>query len=104
MVTPTDTKVIDPEFAVYGPIGFDPGAFMANLLLAYLAQDGHAAHAGDRDALCRLDPRHARGVLDGFSATFLACWRGQAMGDALGPALFADAGGRPALDAFRHES
>ncbi|MUT64434.1 S-methyl-5-thioribose kinase [Paenibacillus sp. NEAU-GSW1] len=34
------TKVIDPEFAYYGPIGFDIGAVIANLLLNYAGQ-GH---------------------------------------------------------------
>ncbi|MBO9129875.1 S-methyl-5-thioribose kinase [Bacillus sp. 165] len=29
----TETKVIDPEFATFGPIGFDLGQFFANLLL-----------------------------------------------------------------------
>lgn len=38
--TPESTKVIDPEFAYYGPIGFDIGAVMANLLLNYAGQ-GH---------------------------------------------------------------
>ncbi|MHB1957274.1 MAG: S-methyl-5-thioribose kinase [Sulfobacillus sp.] len=33
MVTEQDTKVIDPEFACYGPMGFDSGVLMANLLL-----------------------------------------------------------------------
>src|SRR5690606_32450588 len=32
-VTEEDTKVIDPEFAFYGPMGFDIGALYANLLL-----------------------------------------------------------------------
>ena len=32
--------VIDPEFAFYGPIGFDLGAIFANLFLAYFASDG----------------------------------------------------------------
>ncbi|OEH92377.1 S-methyl-5-thioribose kinase [Bacillus solimangrovi] len=32
-VTETDTKVIDPEFAFYGPLGFDIGQFIANILL-----------------------------------------------------------------------
>ena len=41
MVTETETKVIDPEFAFYGPIGFDVGAVLANLLMAYFASDGH---------------------------------------------------------------
>lgn len=49
MVTPDDTQVIDPEFAIYGPFGFDVGMFMANLLLAYHAQSGHEASPGARD-------------------------------------------------------
>jgi len=35
------TFVIDPEFAFYGPMGFDTGAFTANLFLAYVSQAGH---------------------------------------------------------------
>ncbi|KAL5579436.1 hypothetical protein UlMin_011878, partial [Ulmus minor] len=42
MVTHESTQVIDPEFAFYGPMGFDVGAFIGNLILAYFAQDGHA--------------------------------------------------------------
>ena len=42
-VTEQDTKVIDPEFAYYGPMGFDIGAVYANLLLNYAAQLGHVA-------------------------------------------------------------
>ena len=36
MVAENDTKVIDPEFAFYGPIGFDVGALLANLLMNFL--------------------------------------------------------------------
>lgn len=35
------TKVIDPEFGFFGPIGFDIGSFIGNLLLNYCAQAGH---------------------------------------------------------------
>ena len=35
-------QVIDCEFAFYGPMAFDIGKFIANLLLAYYAVDGHA--------------------------------------------------------------
>ena len=31
------TYIIDPEFAFYGPIGFDTGAFLANLFLNYFS-------------------------------------------------------------------
>ncbi|MBD1380362.1 S-methyl-5-thioribose kinase [Metabacillus arenae] len=34
----TETKVIDPEFAFYGPFGFDLGHFIANLLLNALSR------------------------------------------------------------------
>jgi hypothetical protein len=34
--------VIDPEFAYYGPIAFDVGKILANLLLCFFAADGHA--------------------------------------------------------------
>lgn len=48
MDTPNSTQVIDPEFAFYGPMGFDIGAFVGNLILAFFAQDGHAAEGNDR--------------------------------------------------------
>lgn len=32
-----ETFIIDPEFAFFGPFGFDVGAFVANLVLAYAA-------------------------------------------------------------------
>ncbi|MYL65644.1 S-methyl-5-thioribose kinase [Bacillus hwajinpoensis] len=40
-VTEGSTKVIDPEFAFYGPAGFDVGAFIANITLSILSQEAH---------------------------------------------------------------
>ena len=39
-VNQTTTKMIDPEFGFFGPIGFDIGSFIGNLLLNYCAQHG----------------------------------------------------------------
>jgi 5-methylthioribose kinase len=39
MVNQTDTFVIDPEFAFYGPMGFDIGAVVGNLLLSYASHE-----------------------------------------------------------------
>ncbi len=39
MINQTETIVIDPEFAFYGPIGFDVGAVIANLLLSYASHE-----------------------------------------------------------------
>ncbi|PLT33217.1 S-methyl-5-thioribose kinase [Bacillus sp. V5-8f] len=48
MVTETDTKVIDPEFSFYGPMGFDIGALIANLLLSYCSHEGHTLDKTER--------------------------------------------------------
>ena len=41
MCTDDDTRVIDPEFGFYGPIGFDIGMLISNFLMAYLSQPAH---------------------------------------------------------------
>ena len=41
MCTPDETKIIDPEFGFYGPIGLDIGMLIANYLMAYFSQPGH---------------------------------------------------------------
>ena len=48
MVTGTETKIIDPEWAFHGPMGFDIGAVIGNLLLAFFSQPGHATKDDDR--------------------------------------------------------
>ena len=47
MCTDSDSKVIDPEFAFYGPMGFDLGMNIANLLMAYLSQPAHRANPNE---------------------------------------------------------
>ena len=72
MVTPETTWAIDPEFAFYGPIGFDIGAFLANLFLCYFASAGlPGERSSQRDWL--LDT--AVEVWDGFSRKFEELWR-----------------------------
>lgn len=39
MINATETYVIDPEFAFYGPMGFDVGAVIGNLFLNYAAHE-----------------------------------------------------------------
>lgn len=75
MVTDQSTKVIDPEFAYYGPIGFDIGAVIANLLLNFAAQEGLKS-----DSLERQDFRSylVKTVIDlwlAFEKEFRALWK-----------------------------
>jgi 5-methylthioribose kinase len=64
------TFVIDPEFAFMGPMGFDTGAFIANLFLAYVAQAGHSN--GDDYAAWVLD--QIKIFWDTFETEFLELW------------------------------
>ena len=49
MLTPDETRIIDPEFAFIGPMGFDVGAVIANFLINYFSHDGHEEAPGARD-------------------------------------------------------
>lgn len=50
MVNQTDTYVIDPEFAFYGPMGFDIGAVIGNFLLSYASHEVRTPDPQARDA------------------------------------------------------
>lgn len=49
MVNQEDTYVIDPEFAFYGPMGFDIGAVIGNLFLNYASQEVRISDPAQRD-------------------------------------------------------
>ena len=89
MVTEGDTRVIDPEFAFYGPIGFDLGAFLGNLLLSWYSQPGHATHGDDRVAYRRWILEQARDFWESFRNRYLALWAAHAGGDVLPVSMFA---------------
>jgi 5-methylthioribose kinase len=41
MSTRDESRIIDPEFVQYGPLGFDLGMLLANFLMAYFSQTAH---------------------------------------------------------------
>jgi 5-methylthioribose kinase len=88
MVTENDSRVIDPEFAFYGPIGFDLGAFFGNLLLSWYSQPGHAAANQGRAAYQEWILEQAKVFWHAFRSRFLALWAEHGQGDALPSALF----------------
>ena len=50
MLNPDDTRFIDPEFAFYGPIAFDVGSMLGNLVIGYAAQEYYERDAAKRAA------------------------------------------------------
>jgi 5-methylthioribose kinase len=104
MVTDTDTRVIDPDFAFYGPIGFDLGAFLGNLLMSWYSQPGHATAQDDRVAYQQWMLEQVKVFWESFRGSFLALWadaRGAACGDAFPLSLFAHPEAADALDSAR---
>ncbi|MER9266895.1 S-methyl-5-thioribose kinase [Mesorhizobium sp. M0410] len=93
MVTDAETRMIDPEFAFYGPIAFDVGMLLANFWMAFFSQRGHE-QGGSRDAM--------RGYLLGvtvetwsvFRAEFSHLWRTERTGMLYQKSLFEDQGDR----------
>lgn len=68
-VRPDSTRVFDPEFAFYGPMGYDVGNVVANLIFAY--DNGCAA---GNAAFCDWTLKTIEEVLDLFKQKFLACF------------------------------
>jgi len=101
MVTETETKVIDPEFAFYGPMGFDVGAVLANLLMAYFASVGHERSPGEREAFESWVLSTVDQVWSGFAGKFLELWRSESTGDAYPLSLFPGEAGAARLEAER---
>ena len=101
MVTETDTRVIDPEFAFCGPIGFDLGAFFGNLLLSWYSQGGHATSNDDRSAYQDWILEQLEAFWGAFHTCFLALWHEHAGGDAFPSDLFQTPADRAALEEAR---
>ncbi|MGH8206428.1 MAG: S-methyl-5-thioribose kinase, partial [Steroidobacteraceae bacterium] len=101
MVTEQDSRVIDPEFAFYGPIGFDLGAFFGNLLLSWYSQPGHATDSDNRHGYREWILEQARIFWVSFSHRMLSLWSEHAHGDLLPTVMFATPAERAALEAAR---
>lgn len=92
MVTDTETKVIDPEFATYGPIGFDVGMLIANFLMAHFSQPGHESAPGDRAAHQDWLLSVVESLWQTFVAEFGRLWRTERRGILYQASLYEDQG------------
>lgn len=107
MVTEHDTRVIDPAFATFGPMGVDVGELVGGLLLAYFALDGRAPSKDTDDAQAAWLLEVIEQVWTGFAERFVRLWREEQTGDAFPRALFEGPDGRDSLaraqtDYLRH--
>jgi 5-methylthioribose kinase len=101
MVNETDTRVIDPEFAFFGPMGFDVGAILENLVLNYLS---HYAHTPDPDERAEYQAyllEMVRDVWNEFARKFDAVWAENSCGELMPARYWSFPGGEEAFAEFR---
>ena len=80
MVNQDETKVIDPEFAFYGPMGFDVGLLLANFFLAYYSQAGLARNPLEYETWLL---EQVAEIWSKFEQKFSALWDEHLQGDYL---------------------
>ncbi|EOO23681.1 5-methylthioribose kinase [Bacillus cereus BAG1X2-3] len=68
------TKVIDPEFAFYGPMGYDVGNVMANLMFAWVNADATMPPGAEKDKYMDWLQATMVEVIDLFKKKFLDAW------------------------------
>ncbi|TPN84898.1 S-methyl-5-thioribose kinase [Mesorhizobium sp. CU2] len=105
MVTDAETRMIDPEFAFYGPIAFDVGMLLANFWMAFFSQRGHEEN-GNRDSMRAYLLDVTAETWATFRAEFSLLWRTERTGMLYQRSLFEDQGDRlgseQALDHMLH--
>ena len=106
MVTDADTRVIDPEFAFYGPMAFDVGMLLSNFWMSYFSQSGHE-QGGSREARRAYLLETVTGIWSVFRAEFSRLWRTERTGMLYARSLFEDRsdalGAEQALDRVLHD-
>ncbi len=92
MVHDDDARVIDAEFAVYGPFGFDIGMLIANFLMAFFAQSGFERGAGERENYREWILGVTTTIWNVFAAEFAKLWRSERNGILYPRTLYEDQG------------
>lgn len=102
MLTPESMMVIDHEYAFYGPMAFDVGNVIGNLLLNYFAQAGHATIEQPREAYQTWILETVEQVWLKFYDKFIGLWETQTTGEPYCEQLFADSSEQEAMAEERH--
>ncbi|MCB0152299.1 MAG: phosphotransferase, partial [Caldilineaceae bacterium] len=104
MANATETKVIDPEFAFCGPMGFDVGAVLENLVLNCLSHFAHTPDDEERRAYQNYLLDLVRAIWEQFAAKFDALWVENNRGELMPAAYWDYPGGDAAFAEFRRRT
>ncbi|MBT7189418.1 MAG: S-methyl-5-thioribose kinase, partial [Anaerolineae bacterium] len=101
MLNEEDTRVIDPEFAFFGPMGYDIGAVLQNLILNYLSHYGHTPDKAERESYQAYIAETVHDIWVGFAAKFDALWAENNNGEAVPTKYWDFDGGAEAFAEYR---
>jgi 5-methylthioribose kinase len=101
MVNAQDTRVIDPEFAFCGPMGFDVGALLSNLVLNFLSHYAHTPDAQMRTEFQEYLLDLIREIWNEFARKFDALWVEHNMGELVPAGYWEFPGGNEAFAEYR---
>ncbi len=103
MVNEADTRVIDPEFAFFGPMAYDVGAILQNLILNYLSHFAHTPNRDEREPYQAYILDMVKHIWLGFATKFDALWTGNNHGELVPSEYWQFPGGEAAFAQFRKD-
>ena len=101
MLNERDTRIIDPEFAFFGPMGYDVGAVLQNLVLNYLSHYGHTEDPEVREEYQEYILGMVRDIWNEFARKFDKTWKNNNRGELVPNKYWDFPGGQEAFAEFR---
>jgi 5-methylthioribose kinase len=101
MLNTEDTRVIDPEFAFFGPLAYDVGAVLQNLILNYLSHYGHTSDKEKRDSFQAYILELVRDIWNEFARKFDEVWAENNRGELVPSKYWDFPGGDEAFAEYR---
>jgi 5-methylthioribose kinase len=101
MLNGADTRVIDPEFAFFGPMAYDIGAVLQNLILNYLAHYGHTPDRAEREVYQAYLLELVRNIWYEFARKFDQTWANNNRGELVPEKYWDFPGGQEAFAEYR---
>ncbi len=101
MVNEEDTRVIDPEFAFFGPMSYDIAAVLQNLVLNLLSHYAHTPDKTERASYQKYLRATIRDIWTKFAEKFDATWAANNKGEAVPNDYWDFSGGEQAFAQYR---
>ena len=101
MLNEEDTRVIDPEFAFFGPMAYDIGAVLQNLILNYLSHYAHTSDREKRDSFQAYLQELVRDIWNEFARKFDEVWAANNRGELVPTGYWNFPGGNEAFAEYR---